>query len=158
MPSARSSTRSSNSWWSKAMGPLMRSGQGGLAPGFQVLGWAVAIIGRAHSQQAVDIILINGQPFGLAVGAFVPMETQPAQGVQDLLDEFFLGALLVRVFDPQDESPPVAPGDEHVEQGGVGPPQMQGAGGAGGKTGAYFGHFNPLRLSGVFTIIFTRRP
>ena len=95
-------------------------------------GRAVAVI-RHAGQQAVDIVLINGQALRLAIGAFVPVKAHPGQGIQDLVDERLLGPFPVGILDPQDKSSLVMSCDEPVEQGRMGPPQMEGAGEAGEK-------------------------
>ena len=75
-------------------------GQGGLAADLQVFRGAVAVIGRAPGQQAVDIFAIEAQPFGLAVRTFVPIEAQPVHGIQNLGDKLCFGTFLIGIFDP----------------------------------------------------------
>ena len=113
-------------------------GQGGLAAGLQVLGRAVAVVGRAPLQQPVDVVVIERQSLRLAIGAFIPVQAQPGHGLQNLGDELFLGALRVRVLNPENKGPVIMPGNEPVEQRRVGAAQMEGAGGAGGESGAHF--------------------
>ncbi len=69
-------------------------------------------------------------------GSLLPVESQPAQSVQDGGTGFFGITGLVRIFDPQDEGPAVPPGEEPVEEGGAGPAHVQVAGGRGGEAGA----------------------
>ena len=106
----------------------------------QVFRGAVAVIGRALGQQAVDIFPIEAQPLGLVVRAFVPLEAQPVHGIQNFFDKLCFGTFLIGIFDAQDKGAVKMAGDEPVEQGGMGAAQMQRARGARGKTGPYFSH------------------
>ena len=50
---------------------------------------------------------------------FIPVETEPAQPVEDAVDHFVRRALDIRVFDPQDEHAAEAPSEEPVEERGA---------------------------------------
>ncbi len=86
-----------------------------LAQLFQPLGRAEAVIGMAALDQLAGILLVDLFALGLVIGGiwpadagtFVPFQAQPVQAVDQLF--FCAGhvALLVGVFDAQDELPPV---------------------------------------------------
>ena len=65
------------------------------------------------------------------VGAFVPVEPQPAQAVENAGDHLVRRALDVGVLDPQDEHAAVAPRVEPVEERGAGAADVEVAGGRG---------------------------
>src|SRR5690606_35863382 len=75
----------------------------------QLFGGAEAWEGVAHFYQLLAILLVNIAALTLPVRtvrstdirAFAPVDTQPAQGVEDLLFGFARGTQLVGVFDPQ---------------------------------------------------------
>jgi len=94
--------------------------------------------------------VIDGQPFGLAIGAFIPVQAQPGHGRQDLGDELLLGAFPVGVLDPEDESPLIMPGNEPVEQRRVGAAQVEGAGGTGENRVRTSDMLLPLRLGDFY--------
>ena len=58
----------------------------------------------------------------------VPVQFEPAQRVEDLLDVGGRRSLAVGIFDPQHEAPPGAAGRQPVEQRRAGAADMQGAG------------------------------
>src|SRR5690606_37557044 len=74
------------------------------------------------------------------VGAFVPLDTQPAQCVVDLLFGFAGRAQLVGVLDAQDELAAVLAGEAEVEQRDIGGTDMGVAGRGRRDTGADGGH------------------
>src|SRR4030095_7393953 len=57
--------------------------------------------------------------------AFVPVEPEPFQPVEDSPHRRLGIARFVRVLDPQEEDPPVVTGIEPVEQGGAATPNME---------------------------------
>ncbi len=75
-------------------------------------------------------------------GAFVPVETHPAQGIDKSLHGPLHGALLVGVLDAQDELAAVLAGEHPVVERGARPADMQIARGAGCESYAY-GHTEP---------------
>ena len=86
----------------------------------------------AESMPLVDqcfaVLLINCTALALAVGpvrptdirAFIPIQPQPAQGVEDLLFGLGAGAHLIGIFDAQDELTTVLAGKAQVEQRNIG--------------------------------------
>ena len=60
--------------------------------------------------------------------AFVPVESEPAQAVQDAVDQFGAVAIHVGVFDSQNEGAAQVAGKEPVEQRRAGATDMQIAG------------------------------
>ncbi|MNH87003.1 hypothetical protein D3C73_394780 [compost metagenome] len=90
----------------------------------QLFGGAEAREGVAHVDQLLTILLINIAALALTVWtvraadvrAFAPVDTQPAQGVEDLLFGLAGRTQLVGVFDPQDELTAVLLGKAVVEQ------------------------------------------
>jgi hypothetical protein len=69
------------------------------------------------------------------VGAFVPLQAQPVQAVDQLLLGLGVVASAVGVFDAQDELPAGLAGQQVVVQGGAAAAQVGAAGGGGGKAG-----------------------
>jgi len=75
-------------------------------------------------QQRVDVGGVAVQPFGLPVrserspdvGALIPVQAQPVQGIEDLLLAVLTEPRLIGVLDPQDELPPLLPGEGEVEE------------------------------------------
>lgn len=96
----------------------------------------------AHVDQLLGILLVDVAPLALPVrtmwaayvGAFTPLDAEPAQGVEDLLLGFAGRAQLVGVFDAQDELAAMLFGKAIVEQGDVGRADMGVAGGRWGDT------------------------
>ena len=64
---------------------------------------------------------------GLEDRAFVPLELEPAQRVEDLLDVLGRRALAVGVLDPQHERAPLAAGQEPVVERRAGAADVEGA-------------------------------
>ena len=58
---------------------------------------------------------VTVKPFGLVEGSFIPAEIQPGESVQNGGNGFLGGAFAVCVFDAEDESPFVMPGQKKVE-------------------------------------------
>ena len=143
MPSARAITRSSCSAFSNAVSPRMTS-RTTVAPssGTRRRTAPVALVLAAEAAVAVgllerlDLVGPGGRAvgvaageqllddLGVAVGAFadwkiglaVPVDAEPAQRLEDLLDVLGRGALAVGVLDPQDELAARAAGEEPVVQ------------------------------------------
>ena len=101
----------------------------------------------AAGQQVLDRRLITIQPLRLVIRgersahlrAFVPVDAQPVQAVEDRLQCLVDIPLLVGVVDPQDELAAVLPGEEPVEQRRANPANVQISGGTGGESGANHG-------------------
>ncbi|CCH71629.1 hypothetical protein BN11_100019 [Nostocoides australiense Ben110] len=94
----------------------------------QPLGRAPAVVGLALPEQLLDIRLVCREALGLPVGpdrsadvgAFVPGQPQPVQGVEDLLLAVVAEAGAVGVLDPQDELAALLAREGEVEQGHIG--------------------------------------
>ena len=86
-------------------------------------------------------------------GAFIPIDAQPLEAVQDGGEGFGDVTGLVGVVDPQDELAAVLAGEEPVEQGGANAADVQVTGGAGSESGADHGCFSRARggLRACFT-------
>ena len=103
----------------------------GLLPRFaqrvQALRGAVAAVGLALVEQPIGRLDVERQPLGLAVGAvrpadvgaFIPVQTEPAQRVEDQFFGSLDGAGLVGVLDADDELSAEASGEQPVEEGGA---------------------------------------
>ena len=88
---------------------------------------AVAAVGLAGGHQLLRGRVITLQSFGLKVGAigaadagaFVPVDAQPFQAVEDVVNRSFGDAALVGVLYPHDELAVMATGEQPVEHGGA---------------------------------------
>ena len=72
-----------------------------LLPGRDVLAGRRVAVGRARLEQLLERLAMAIGTLGLAHRALVPVELEPAQRVQDLLDVLRGRALAVGVLDPQ---------------------------------------------------------
>ena len=116
-----------------------------LADLFQALGRAVALVCGAGFDEAARGLLIEVAPLGLDIrlvraahlGAFVPVEAQPAQAVEDAFQGALLDTGLVCVLNADDESSAGAAREQPVEQRGAHGPYMGLAGGTGREPDAY---------------------
>ena len=116
--------------------------------GFQIGSGAEAVVGLALVHQLLAVLPVQIQPFELVIRtmfppyfrAFIPIQAQPFQAGDDLGDGIFLQPVPVRIFDPQDHLPALAPGKQPVEQSRPGPADMQIPRRTGGKTYTYFTH------------------
>src|SRR5204862_1350182 len=96
----------------------LAGGAGGLAADVQLLGGAVAGVGVAAAEELLCDVLVDVHALRLAVrrvgaadlGALVPVEAQPAHGVQELLVGLLGVAGGVRVLDAEDQGALVVPG------------------------------------------------
>ena len=68
-----------------------------------VVGGGARVVGVAVGDQLLERLGVAGGALGLEDRALVPVELQPAQGVEDLLDVLRGRALAVGIFDPQHE-------------------------------------------------------
>ncbi|MCY1279971.1 hypothetical protein D9M71_54020 [compost metagenome] len=104
--------------------------------------------GVALVHQFLGILLVDLATLALAIGtmraadirAFVPLDAEPAQGIEDLLLGLAGGAQLVGVFDAQDELTAVLARETQVEQGNVGSAHVRVAGGRRRDSGTDGGH------------------
>src|SRR3954466_6403362 len=102
---------------------------------------AEAVVGVAAGEQLVGVRQIKSLPLRLAigaaaaadVGAFVPLEAEPAQVVEDALFRLLGRALDVGVFDAQDERAVVPAREQPVEERGAGVADVQLPGGTRGE-------------------------
>ena len=90
--------------------------------------------GRPIAIQPLRLIIRRQRSADL--GAFVPVDPQPVEAVEDRLQRLFNVPLLIGVVDPQDELPSVLPGEEPIEQRSAYPANVQVSGGAGSESGA----------------------
>src|SRR5205085_992118 len=60
--------------------------------------------------------LIIGAIGAAHIRPFIPMQTEPAEAIEDWLQSFGDVALLVRIVDAQDELPTMPPGKEPVKE------------------------------------------
>ena len=81
--------------------------------------------------------LVIGAERAADLGAFVPVDPDPAEAVEDLADGVLDVPLLVGVVDPEDELAAVMPGQQPVEQGRPHPADVQETGRAGCESRAY---------------------
>ena len=117
---------------------------------------AFVFVGEAAREQGFDAALVivlalrleirAAVAFARAGGvagerAFVPVEAEPAQAVEDDVHGFLGIARGVGVLDAQDERAAGVAGVKPVEQGGARAADVQVAGGRGGKTNARFHGF-----------------
>ena len=115
-----------------------------LAYGFELFGGAEAAVGGAVGEQEVAVLAVDFGAFGLAVGAvgaadvgaFVPGEAEPAEGVEDHLLGGGDEAGAVGVFDAEDELAAALARVDVVDQADVGGADVGVAGGAGSDADA----------------------
>ena len=106
------------------------------AHGVQLFGGLEAAVGVAGFEQEFDVGAVDFGAFGLAVGAegtadvgaFVPLQAEPAQGVEDHLLGAGDEAGAVGVLDAQHKLAAALAGVEEVEQADVGRADMRVAG------------------------------
>ncbi len=109
----------------------------GFAFGFEIFGGFEGAVGPAVSKKDLGVLTVDFGAFGLAVraegaadvGAFVPGETDPAEGVEDHLLGGGDKAGAVGVFDAEDELAGALFGEDEVEQANVGSADVRVAGG-----------------------------
>ena len=85
---------------------------------------AVAVVGASSRDQTPGVLAIDREPLGLAIArrrrALVPIETEPAERVDDRDDVLVGRPRAVRVLDSKDEGAPVMAREEPVEERGAG--------------------------------------
>ena len=115
-----------------------------LACGFELFGGAEAAVGGAVGEEQVAVLAVDFGALGLAVGAvgaadvgaFVPGEAEPAEGVEDLLLGGGDEAGAVGVFDAEDELAAALAGVDVVDEADVGGADVGVAGGGGSDADA----------------------
>ena len=88
---------------------------------------ALVLVSVPALEQLVDGGSMLGRTLRLAVRALVPVEPEPRERVDDLLDVLRRRALAVGVLDAQHERPARAAGEQPVVEGGAGAPDVEGA-------------------------------
>ena len=124
--------------WGELGGDLL------LADGLELFGGAEAAVGVAVGEEQVGVLAVDFGALGLAVGAvgaadvgaFVPGEAEPAQGVEDHLLGCGDEAGAVGVLDAEDELAVALAGEDEVEQADVGGADVGVAGGGGSDADA----------------------
>ena len=96
---------------------------------------------RALRDEPLRVRPVDLEAIGLAIAgrgrALVPVEPEPAHGIDDLLDVGVGGARAVGIFDAEDEHTLVTARESPVEQRGARAAHVEGPGGAGGKANPY---------------------
>src|SRR5262249_18554364 len=116
-------------------------------------GSGIIAVGESAGQEFVDGLLIARSPLRLIIGrvrpahvrAFVPIDAEPTEAVQDWGQRLFDVSLRVRVVDPQNELAAVPACEEPVEKRRAHAANVQIARWAGGETspdGARHGWWN----------------
>ena len=110
-------------------------GLGGLAPGVQLLGRAVAAIGPAVGEETLGVGPVDVEPARLpevpamdavVLRAFVvPVEPEPGHRPEDLLDGLVGRSVAIGVLDPEEEDPPGMAGEQPVEERRPGPSDVK---------------------------------
>src|SRR5579872_724507 len=108
-----------------------------LLVGLYVLGGGARVIGVPGVEQSRDDLAMALDPRGLKDGFLVPVELQPAQRVEDLLDVLRGRSGAVGIFDPQQERPVLPAGEQPVVEGRPRATDMQGAGRGGSKANSH---------------------
>ena len=91
------------------------------------------------SQQLRGALAIHFHTLGLVVGAFIPVEAEPAHALQDAVNHLRGRALEIGVLNAQDERAAMMAGEQPIEQCGAGAAHMQVSGGRGRETDARAG-------------------
>ena len=114
---------------------------GGALPGalLDLLAGAVTGVQRAAGPEGVDGGLMGLPLGGLEVRALVGRHAQPVERRDDPVSPLRTIALLIGVFNPQDERPVVLASEEPVEQGRPGAPHVEVAGGGRGEANPRWG-------------------
>ncbi len=115
-----------------------------LADGLELFGCAEAAVGGAVGEEDVGVLAVDFGALGLAVGsegatdvgALVPVETEPAEGVEDHLLGGGDEAGAVSVLDAEDEFAVALAGVDVIEQADVGGADVGVTGGGGGYADA----------------------
>ncbi len=87
-------------------------------------------------QESSRHLAIHLHALGLVVGAFVPVESEPAQALQNSFDHFGGGALSIGIFNAQDQGSAAVAGEQPVEERSASPSHVQVSGWGRRKTNA----------------------
>ncbi len=87
-------------------------------------------------EQPLEHVAVALGAFGLEDRPLVPVELEPAQRVEDLLDVLGRRALAVGVLDAQQQRAILAAGEQPVVEGGARAANVQRTGGRGGEADA----------------------
>ena len=110
----------------------------------ELFGGGVALVGAAVGEHLIDDFAVAVQTIHLIDGALVVVEVEPLHRIENDLRCLIGGALLISVFDAQQELAAQVPGHSPAVNGGTGSPQVHHAGGRGSNTGTDFFHHNSL--------------
>ena len=124
-----------------AVGPMQ------LLVSLDVISGRVGAVGMPARQERCERLLMALGALGLEDRPLIPIELQPAQRVEDLLDVLGRGALAVGVLDAKHQRAPLAARQQPVEQGGAGAPDVERPGGRGSEPHAHGGR-DAVGLSG----------
>jgi len=97
------------------------------------------LVGLARGHEFGGLGAVDFEPPALEDGFLVPVETQPLEVLEDLVEESRFGPFQVGVFDAEQELSPGMAGEEPIEDGRPGAPDVEEARRAGGKSNAYHG-------------------
>ena len=89
---------------------------------------ALVLVAVPAREDLVDRGAVLGRALELAVRPLVPVEPEPGEGVEDLLDVLGRRALAVGVLDAQDELAAAPAREQPVVEGGAGAPDVEGTG------------------------------
>ena len=131
-------------------------GSGGLAFFLQVFFGAEAFICLAGSQQTVCRCHMLLSKFRLKIRAFIPVEPQPLQAVDDTVNGCLGRSLFVGIFNAQNQFAVMLPGKQPVEQHCPGPADVKITRGAGREANANVLH-GTLQIETVLTHVCTTK-
>ena len=122
----------------------------------QFLRGGVAAVGLAAGQQLLGHLTVAGGAAELVDDVAVPIEPEPFQPVQNRRNRRLGGTLAVGILDPQQHLAASLLGIEPVEQRGPGAPDMEEAGGRGGKACDDGISHLPGGLRGELAVVYSR--
>jgi hypothetical protein len=99
---------------------------------FQALGTTETVVTSTSFHQFFRMFTVQSGPFGLEIGSigpshprsFVPLNTQPFEGIVNVLQGSRIVPFPIGILYPQDEGAPGRPGKEIVKQSGPHPPYV----------------------------------
>ena len=97
------------------------------------------LVGFAGGQELLGLLPVDVEAAALEDGLLVPVEAEPLEVLEDLVEETGLGPLEVGVLDAEQEAAPRVAGVEPVEDGRPGAPDVEEAGRTGGEAHTYHG-------------------
>ena len=119
---------------------LAAAGQFGRALFFEPLFRTDTAIGCARLEQRFDDFCMAGRSLRLTIRAFVPVDSEPSQPVENGQFRFSSGAFEVRILDAQHELTAVATGQGPIEECGPSTADMQKPRGARGESSSNSRH------------------